>query len=173
MRLMKYPVIMVAVLLLSSLACSLSGGNDPTPTPVFPTSTPLTPTATLAASLTPSPSPTGGAVQPVGTLPATLTNCTPQRSWPQYMVAAGDTLGYIALATNSTVEQLRVANCLANPELIYVGQLLYVPVLPAPPPPITQVQTVVVTVEVSIEPGITNEPGTVEPGITVEPTTED
>jgi LysM repeat protein len=101
-----------------------------------------------------------------------MANCTPQRSWPQYMVFPGDTLGFIAEATNSTIAQLTAANCLANPELIYVGQLLYVPVLPAPPPPITVVQTVVVTVEQTVI-GTIEPDGTVEPGITVMPTADD
>ncbi len=67
---------------------------------------------------------------PTQALP-TQVNCTPFTTWPVYTVVAGDTLGQIAQRSGTTVQQLVAANCLANSELIYAGQQLYVPVLPA------------------------------------------
>jgi hypothetical protein len=119
-------------LLLAALACNLqpedqnSGGGRPQPTlnippsPVF-----IIPTATLL----PSPIPT------TTQIPPTQANCAPYTLWPVYIVVAGDTLGEIATRTGSTINQLMLANCLIDPELIYVGQTLYVPRIPATPIP--------------------------------------
>ena len=45
----------------------------------------------------------------------------------------GDTLFTIAQQTGSTVAELTLANCLTNPNVVYVGQTLYVPPAPAKP----------------------------------------
>jgi LysM repeat protein len=60
-----------------------------------------------------------------------------------YVVQSGDTLSAIARRYNTTVQQLVVLNNIANPNLIYAGQVLKVPgsggtappPTPAPPPP--------------------------------------
>jgi LysM repeat protein len=51
------------------------------------------------------------------------------KSWPTYQVQKGDTLYSIARRTHSVPWQLMQANCLPN-EYVYVGQLLFVPILP-------------------------------------------
>jgi hypothetical protein len=56
--------------------------------------------------------------------------CFPRSDWPIYVVRAGDTLSRIASRTNTTWGVLARANCLVNPNLIYVNQLLHVPNLP-------------------------------------------
>jgi hypothetical protein len=120
----------------AALACNLSAGSArPTETPTFAPPTPF-PTQTLLVTplptefviyitATPFPSsvPQYNAATPFG--------CTPYTAWPVYTVVAGDTLGQIAQRTGTTIQQLTTANCLASAELIYVGQKLYVPRLPA------------------------------------------
>ncbi|MBI5961420.1 MAG: LysM peptidoglycan-binding domain-containing protein, partial [Chloroflexi bacterium] len=112
----------------AALACNLqpddgnSGGDRPQPTASLPPSPIfIIPTATLL----PSPIPT------ITQIPPTQVNCAPYTLWPVYVVALGDTLGEIATRTGTTVNQLMQANCLIDPELIYEGQALYVPRIPA------------------------------------------
>ncbi len=63
----------------------------------------------------------------VSITPTTNTTCAIPTGWIPYVVRAGDTLGLIAQTYNTTVAMLQNGNCLANTELIYVGQTLYVP----------------------------------------------
>jgi len=52
-----------------------------------------------------------------------------------YTVRPGDTLTRIAIRFGTTVWYLASINGLSNPNRIYVGQHLFVPCRPAPPPP--------------------------------------
>jgi len=122
----------------------------PTATPT-PTSTDTyTPTSTLTATntatVTPLPSPTrtprptetsGIIPTPTGTLtPAALpviSGCPAPEGWTVYTVHPGNTLFSIARAVGSTVRELRDANCLSDPDVIFVGVGLYVPRLPLEP----------------------------------------
>lgn len=74
--------------------------------------------------------------------PATPTSppvtCGAPRYWVVYYVQRGDTLSDIARRTNSTVSQLKNANCL-NSNNIRTGQKLLVPFLPAPKPEPTMI----------------------------------
>jgi LysM repeat protein len=63
-----------------------------------------------------------------------IPGCTPVVNWPLYVVVSGDTLHKIATRHGVSWQNLAQANCLANPNLIYVGQGLHVPPTPAPPP---------------------------------------
>lgn len=58
-------------------------------------------------------------------------NCTTPAGWQPYTIVAGDTLGALADSINSSVTILQSANCVTNTEVIYVGQVIYLPVLPA------------------------------------------
>ncbi|GAB4465073.1 MAG: hypothetical protein Kow00120_30590 [Anaerolineae bacterium] len=94
-----------------------------------PTTTPqAVPTASRTASPTPQATPT----------PA----CAVRADWPVYVVVRGDTLFRIAEAAGSTVAALAEANCLENPDRIFVGQRLHVPRLPiwptVAPPSLTE-----------------------------------
>ncbi|MGQ9909719.1 MAG: LysM peptidoglycan-binding domain-containing protein [Candidatus Flexifilum sp.] len=63
-----------------------------------------------------------------------------------YTVLSGDTLGSIARAFGSTVAAIAAANNLANPSLIYPGQVLIIPRGTTPPvvqPPVNVVRYVV------------------------------
>jgi hypothetical protein len=119
--------LVASALLLAALACNLTGGDDqsaqtPATAIPFPTQPFILPTATLLPTFVPTPALTA---------PSSI-SCAPVTTWPIYTVQVGDTLGAIADATGVTVEQLVSANCLASADVIYVGQQLYVPVLPPP-----------------------------------------
>lgn len=63
--------------------------------------------------------------------------CGAPSNWVTYLVQPGDTLFSIALRVDSSVSQLRLANCL-NSDTIHTGQMLYVPrqpIQPTTPPP--------------------------------------
>ncbi len=77
-------------------------------------------TPSVAANVTPSP---------------TAEACTPRSDWAfTYTVVPGDTVASLARRTGTTVDMLATGNCLANANLIYVGQVLRVPVSPQPLP---------------------------------------
>lgn len=104
----------LVVLLAAGLGCNLTASQTP-PEPVFATITPLpgvTPPPTLIPTMGPTPQ-----------LPA----CAPA-GWSAYIVAPGDTLYDIALATGTTIEALTSANCLTDPNQIEANQVLAVPV---------------------------------------------
>ena len=63
--------------------------------------------------------------------------CSPRYDWYYtYRVRAGDTLSRIASWAWTNVQTLAVGNCISNPNLIYVGQVLRVPrQIGYPPPP--------------------------------------
>ncbi len=61
-----------------------------------------------------------------------------------YTVQPGDTLALIARRYATTVDKLATLNLLTNPNLIYVGQKLYLPAAQAPAPPQTTGQVYVV-----------------------------
>lgn len=62
----------------------------------------------------------------VGVLPAAAQSCTPRTDWIPYRVAYGDTLFRIAVRTRTTLGELSAGNCITNPNLIFVGQVLRV-----------------------------------------------
>ena len=55
------------------------------------------------------------------------TQCDSPAGWVGYIVQAGDTLWGISIRAVESVEELRMANCLENASLIFIGQRLYVP----------------------------------------------
>ncbi len=83
----------------------------------------------FAITRAPNPGPT---LTPTST--PTPTNCTPRTDWTvTYTVMPGDTLFSLAQRTGTTVDELATGNCLANPNIIFVGQGLRVPVAPQAP----------------------------------------
>jgi hypothetical protein len=106
------------------MACNLSR-TPPTPTqapviPTVPSNNPGSPT------LFPSITPLGGVGQPIATQPAGGT-CNVPVGWIPYTVEAGDSLGALAEATQSTVQDLVNGNCLPNADTLFVGQAIYLP----------------------------------------------
>lgn len=59
--------------------------------------------------------------------PTAAQACAPRTDWSIYRVTFGDTLFRIAVRHHTTTAALAAANCLANINVIYVGQLLRVP----------------------------------------------
>jgi hypothetical protein len=55
--------------------------------------------------------------------------CIKKFYWSDYLVQPGDTLYSLASSTDSTVEELKQANCLTDDRINY-GQILYMPRLP-------------------------------------------
>ena len=135
---------LLVLMLFVAVACT-----SPSPTPsATPTRVESTSTVTTAAPVTQAPP----AIQPVLTNTATLepvptpsamptsppptaqpTLCSPPPGWPAYTIQAGDTLFSIAYNTGTSVDQLKLANCLAG-DTIYAGQTLLVPFIPYIPP---------------------------------------
>lgn len=117
----------------SAQAPSLATTNPPTATPA-PVSNAIT-APTVAPSITPARTNTPGpafvsqsdAAQPSATFTLTVPNCTPRTDWPIYNVQSGDTLFTIAQRFGTDVETIAAASCLANINLIEVGQPLHVP----------------------------------------------
>jgi LysM repeat protein len=116
-----------------------------TPTGNAGSSATITPASTATRTNTPAPT-----QQPIPTRQA----CTPRTDWQIYTVVSGDTLGFIAQRTNSTVNALVQANCLVNANSITVGQRLRVPQLPTTPSIIGNVVAVPLN-DTVIRPGVT------------------
>ena len=81
-----------------------------------------------------------GTVTPSPTVPpptVTPPSPTPSPGYITYVVQRGDTLSAIARRFGTTVTAIAQANNIPNPNLIYVGQVLIIPVGGATPPPTT------------------------------------
>ncbi|MCL4266421.1 MAG: LysM peptidoglycan-binding domain-containing protein [Anaerolineae bacterium] len=83
--------------------------------------------------------PTDGGPPPQPTAPPPGPQPTPPTPPPggstTYVVQRGDTLSSIARRFNTTVSAIVAANNIANPNLIYVGQVLVIPTGSTTPPP--------------------------------------
>jgi hypothetical protein len=100
-----------------------------TPT-VRPSSTPTSQNAMTGIIPTPPPSPT---LPPLSQASRTPSSCRLPQGWTSYTVQAGNTLFAIALATNSSVDELRAANCIENIDNIHAGDIVFVPRAPLRP----------------------------------------
>jgi LysM repeat protein len=108
--------------------------NTPTIT-AEPTDT-LTPTWTATSTATSTATPTDTATStPTFTPSPVPTQCIPRYDWPIYMIRRGDTLSSLSVATGSSVQELMLANCLADSQIL-AGQPLHVPRLPSSPTPV-------------------------------------
>ena len=125
-------------------ACNLAEGSvqEPTEVVLLTTSTPtqqVFTTSTVAPSSTPRPTNTPQ-TSSGGSTVVLPPSCVPRSDWQTYTVSSGDTLGAIARRANTSIQNLITGNCLANPNLLTVGQVLRVPnavVPPTVPPTIT------------------------------------
>jgi LysM repeat protein len=183
-------VIIIALAMLIVSACTLDGGAAlPTPTytllatfppPVAPdTPAPAVTAVTEVAQVVITevePVVQVGVTQVAVTQVAAVNDivptpdptCTPPAGWQPYIVVAGDTLGVLAISTFTSVADLVTANCIANPDLIYAGQTLYVPRTPGTflPAPITDGVDVPTIDNMLVEPSmVMNATYTVTPGI--------
>lgn len=113
-------MLLLAILILTGLACALSGEDSL----IRITATPL-----LDANGKPIIPPTMTSAEPSPT--PIIPTPDPTRARPEatgeYMVQPGDTLNAIATLYNTSVEAILTANNLTNPDVLEVGQVLYVP----------------------------------------------
>jgi hypothetical protein len=79
---------------------------------------------------TPPPTPT---VAPIGQPTRVPSTCSLPAGWVQYRVNSGDTLFAIALATNSTVDELRYINCIEDIDSIQTNDVVFIPRVPVRP----------------------------------------
>jgi LysM repeat protein len=144
---MRRSIYILLILVLTLVACGLGSDEEPTPQPQFASVTPVpsvAPGSFDTGTITPTtqvivPNSTNAVFVGATAVPSTNqlgpvlppSNCTIPTGWQPYTVRAGDTLAVVAASIGSTADQLQSANCLTNPELIYVGQTLYLPNLPA------------------------------------------
>lgn len=107
----------VAAIIFVSVMVGCGGEEKATAPPVIESSpTPLIFLPTIPASITPEPSLTP-------TPP-----CVPNQAWVDtYTVQAGDTLGAISIAAGVTLKDIQDGNCLADRDVLIVGQILRVP----------------------------------------------
>lgn len=82
----------------------------------------------LIPTLPPSPT-----VVPPDEPTRTPASCRLPDGWTIYRVQSGDTLFAISLVTNSSVDELRFANCINNIDNITAGDTIFVPVAPVRP----------------------------------------
>ena len=97
-----------------------------TPAPNAPLITTLAPNGGIPPPAFPTPVVQGTPINP---------DCpsTPS-TWIVYTVETGDSLGLLAQQTSSSIEELVAGNCLANPDELFVGQVIYLPQLPVVSP---------------------------------------
>jgi len=99
---------------------------------------PLTLLPEVVALPQPIALPGGATVTPPSVAPAVITQtstitCVPRADWTgTYTVQRGDTLSAIARRYNLSLSELQDGNCIADANLISVGQVLAVPVSTAP-----------------------------------------
>jgi LysM repeat protein len=143
-------LVLGGILVLAMIACAITSqlpANAPAPsaTPVsvvvVPQSVVVTSTPgpsmillTLTAAA-PLPTQTPYIVQQTVVVPDTNiitipVSCAVRGDWVPYTVQAGDTVGGLAIATNTALADIVLGNCLTNPDIIQVGQVLYLPRTP-------------------------------------------
>lgn len=136
--------LLLALIALFASACTLDLGAAATATPsleaTFPP--PMAPVATQAPAVTIVVTQVSQvAVTQVAQIAVTqvavfstsapvITCTTVPTGWLPYVIVPGDTLGILAILTFSSVTDLASANCITNPDLIYVDQTIYVPQAP-------------------------------------------
>ncbi len=102
----------------------------------FNRATPTPPSSVLA---TPEfgyfPPDNSGTVDPNAPLPLVNAACaaTPP-TWIAYTVVSGDSLGLLAMQTDSSIDEIVIGNCLNSADSIYIDQTLYLPKVPVVSP---------------------------------------
>jgi LysM repeat protein len=106
-------------------------------TVILPVITPATPAATATPRGGPrrTPRPSASFVPTVASGAVLPTACRAPAGWVTMIVQSGDTLARIAAQTGTTVEALRIANCLKD-FIVVPGQTLTVPAAPPTPLPV-------------------------------------
>ncbi len=115
------------ILLIGTIGASLVGCGVPTAS---------RPTPPLTVNITPAPT-----EDISGTKTAFALRTAPTEQ-PEglYIIREGDTLESIALAFNTTVDEITMTNKISNANVIYIGQPLIIPSLISSTLPMTDVQ---------------------------------
>ena len=114
----RFKIIVIAIALLFTSACNL-GKHVISPTetpPPVPTTTPI-PTANTTVN----------APLNTPTIISTATTCATPVGWFAYTIQRGDVLLNIAQQSGTTVDELVTMNCIANPNRVRAGDVIYVP----------------------------------------------
>jgi hypothetical protein len=120
----------IGLFALMLVACNLSTA-PPTPTLAPATEIPLFfPSVTPLPGLDGANPTTSFSLTPNAPIEGLNPNCPQPPGWVTYTVEPGDSMGLLAQQTDSSISELTQANCLDNPDQIYVGQVLYVPRTP-------------------------------------------
>lgn len=86
------------------------------------------------ASVQPGGQPTalpGVGITPVaGPIEGINPNCPAPPGWVAYTVEPGDSMSLLAAQASIAIDDLMVANCLADADQIFVGQVLFLPTAP-------------------------------------------
>jgi LysM repeat protein len=105
--------------------------GTPTTVTVLNTTNISTPSATPSPTMTPANIPS----QTSHYTPTIIASvCSSPEGWVGYIVEPNDTLYQIGLDFGVTVAELQKANCLGSSEVIYTGQVIYVPNIPTRTP---------------------------------------
>jgi LysM repeat protein len=107
---------------------TLTSSSSPTPTSVETTATPLAPTAPVATSVA-----IDVVSVPTAIATATSTQAETTPAVVTVVVAPGDTLASIAARFGVTVADIAALNTLDDPDLIYPGQQLLIPIAASAP----------------------------------------
>lgn len=114
------------------VACNLS--TNPASSDITPT-TETTPTNEAIIQPTESIPPTNTPEPEISTGDddlASTGDCVPPSDWAPYTVVAGDTLYGLAGLSGTTVDNIVLANCLADANTLAVGQVVYLPFVADP-----------------------------------------
>ncbi len=114
----RLKVVIFAIALLFTSACNLGEHA------ILPTETP-----TLAPTTTPIPTADATVNVPLNTptITNTATTCATPVGWFAYTIQRGDILLNIAQQSGTTVDELVAMNCIANPNRVRAGDVIYVP----------------------------------------------
>lgn len=125
---------LLALLALSLMACTLVNFQVGEPRVVTATPDPFNqlPTITPMPTFTPAATATPVVIVVTSRPPVNTPPCYARTDLYAYIVQPGDTLNKIAARTGSTVAQIAAWSCVANPDRIEVGQVLYVARAPIP-----------------------------------------
>lgn len=94
--------------------------------PITPTFTPAPPTATDVPMILATQA--GGSDILNATAIPPNPNCpTTPAGWIPYTVEAGDSLGLLAIQTDSTIDELVQGNCMDNADALLIDTVIYVP----------------------------------------------
>lgn len=138
---------------------------EPTETPTYIQTN--TPTTEPMVTVLPNVTLMNGSVEEQNVAPQSFVTptptCTPKRpnGWESYTIQASDTLFSISLARNITLDRLIKVNCINNPNVLRIGQRIWVPAI--------QGETAVESgAEIELTPMETDEEDTVEEDISFE-----